>query len=564
MNGMDDVEGHGLPSEAKQFNKISAIDILEQHSSLRIDPSEIKIDGRPHAKGGQADVTSATLQRATMEQETRVAVKKLRYDSETDNDKFSKSFAYEVDILAGLSHPNIIKLLGFLENFEIGNACMVFTWEDNGNVQEFLARKACDIPERISLIKDVTDGVEYLHTRQPPICHGDLKSLNILVNSLHRAIITDFGSARALRRKRERKATKPKPNTDIRGASPQINVSVTGNQLTLTGPSWSVRWASPEVVLGDDPDLPSDMWAVGWVVWEIITDKVPFHELCNEVAVTMAVIERTNPSDIGNNAQMLQIVSLCSLVKDCLAYEPASRPTASKCSASVKWMPSVAPTDRTKSSAESRSAALLLNMGYMRYSQNDHEAATALFNKALTSARRTQDTLSAAAAQNWLGEVHLAQHRYSEAESSFSHARDTYTGLGDALGRMRALDGLGGVYHAQLLLDKAEESFMEAESICIQIGDDVARATVLNGIGAVRLMQCRYSEAKECYAQALAIYGRAGNDLGRANSLSGLGSVAHKQRRYKEAEKTFEKAEGICVRIGNEMGRANVLNGVAA
>ncbi|KIO15594.1 hypothetical protein M407DRAFT_86941 [Tulasnella calospora MUT 4182] len=161
-----------------------------------------------------------------------------------------QSFAYEVNILAGLSHPNIIKLLGFLENFEIGNACMVFTWEDNGNVQQFLATKACDIPERISLIKDVTDGVEYLHTRQPPICHGDLKSVT-------------------LRSKRERNATKPEPNPDRHAASPQINVSVTGNQLTLTGPSWSVRWASPEVVRGDNPDLPSDMWAVGWVVWEV-------------------------------------------------------------------------------------------------------------------------------------------------------------------------------------------------------------------------------------------------------------------------------------------------------
>ncbi|KAG9022058.1 hypothetical protein FS837_006780, partial [Tulasnella sp. UAMH 9824] len=47
-------------------------------------------------------------------------------------------------------------------------------------------------------IKDAFEGIKYLHTRQPPICHGDLKSFNILVSSDYRAVITDFGSARAI------------------------------------------------------------------------------------------------------------------------------------------------------------------------------------------------------------------------------------------------------------------------------------------------------------------------------------------------------------------------------
>lgn len=59
------------------------------------------------------------------------------------------------------------------------------------------------------------------------------------------------------------------PKPEEHKASLQINLSVNGNQLTLTGPSWSLRWASPEVVLGEDPNLPSDVWAVGWVVWEV-------------------------------------------------------------------------------------------------------------------------------------------------------------------------------------------------------------------------------------------------------------------------------------------------------
>ncbi|KIO15835.1 hypothetical protein M407DRAFT_62415, partial [Tulasnella calospora MUT 4182] len=74
--------------------------------------------------------------------------------------------------------------------------------------------------------------------------------LNILVSSLFRAIITDFGSARVEECQR-------------------INVVATGNQLTLTGPAWSLRWAPPEVVNGDRLGLSSDIWSAGWVCWEV-------------------------------------------------------------------------------------------------------------------------------------------------------------------------------------------------------------------------------------------------------------------------------------------------------
>ncbi|KAG8963202.1 hypothetical protein FRC00_007353 [Tulasnella sp. 408] len=146
-------------------------DILQKHSWLRIDPSDIQIDSKPHAKGGQADVITAILKRTIFGRgiQTRVAVKKLRYYGDTDNDKFSKSFVYEVDILAGLSHRNIVKLLGFLENLETGYACMVFTWEENGNVQEFLAKRACDIPERLSLVRLALLQTHAEHTLIEPI-----------------------------------------------------------------------------------------------------------------------------------------------------------------------------------------------------------------------------------------------------------------------------------------------------------------------------------------------------------------------------------------------------------
>lgn len=144
-------------------------------------------------------------------------------------------------------------------------------------------------------IQDTFEGLKYLHTRRPPICHGDLKSvshmadrriislhltltnnfqLNILVSSSCRAIITDFGSARALHKSGDsatskRSGREEKADHASDGDCPSIQVVATGNQLTLTGPSWSLRWAPPEVVNGSPPHLPSDIWSVGWVCWEV-------------------------------------------------------------------------------------------------------------------------------------------------------------------------------------------------------------------------------------------------------------------------------------------------------
>lgn len=156
------------------------------------------------------------------------------------------------------------------------------------------AELATDTDKNLPQIQDVASGVEYLHTHQPPICHGDLKSvssqitfsttsrltvlqLNILVNSSHRAIITDFGSARLKKAheiRSESSASLDQPtstNHDIQEykEGPQVSLSPLNNQLTLTGPNWSFRWAAPEILDGEEPDLASDVWALGWIAWEV-------------------------------------------------------------------------------------------------------------------------------------------------------------------------------------------------------------------------------------------------------------------------------------------------------
>lgn len=57
-----------------------------------------------------------------------------------------------MEVLAGLSHKNIVRLVGFVEELEQGEAWVVLSWHPNGNVNEFLATGEREIPERISLV----------------------------------------------------------------------------------------------------------------------------------------------------------------------------------------------------------------------------------------------------------------------------------------------------------------------------------------------------------------------------------------------------------------------------
>lgn len=52
-------------------------------------------------------------------------------------------------------HPNIIRLIGFVEDMEKGDAWLIIPWEANGNVREFLASGDWDIPERVSLVSEM-------------------------------------------------------------------------------------------------------------------------------------------------------------------------------------------------------------------------------------------------------------------------------------------------------------------------------------------------------------------------------------------------------------------------
>lgn len=90
--------------------------------------------------------------------------------------------------------------------------------------------------------------------------------MNVLVNSEFRAVITDFDSARRLR---EAAHFKEIDNNTKPALMLEATVCSSTNTITLTGNKYTLRWAAPELLNDEEPHLASDIWALGWIFYEV-------------------------------------------------------------------------------------------------------------------------------------------------------------------------------------------------------------------------------------------------------------------------------------------------------
>ncbi|KAG8897383.1 hypothetical protein FRC00_004350, partial [Tulasnella sp. 408] len=547
-------------------------------------------------------LVSEAIQKPQLER--KVAVKKLEWprDDAEKSTKFFKSFVNELSLMAPLSHPNIIEFLGFVEDMDKGRAWIILPWQANGNVRDFLRSSVWDIPERVSLIQDTAKGVEYLHTRVPPICHGDLKSLNILVNSSHRAVITDFGSSRIRRsvgsdNQSEMPCQIPLDDGVIAPGltAPKVTFNRLTLDFTLTGPMGTLRWSAPEVMAGEVPNLPSDMWAIGWICWEIITGRLPFEELSREEAVISHTVTGRLPP-IREEAQLSHVLMLCNLMSNCWAPQSTKRIDATMFERKLRML---TPSSSSPGSQKARSAGLLLQLGAMYDNQDDREKAEFYFMSALetatgksgdaaeangpgarndensdlqgaeVSSKQAQETLSrtgsslgTAVSLGDLREIDRLQSESGTASKSFSHTHKTHFRISDDLDAANAFLGLGNTYRAQSKNLDAEKAFNAAHEIHSRIGNNNGTATSLLGLGNTYRAQSKYQEAENAFKAAHETHSRIGSDLGAANALLGLGNIYRAQSKNNEAENAFNGAHEIHSRIGSDFGAAHALNGL--
>ena len=161
--------------------------------------------------------------------------------------QFRDRFLRERRILASIDHPGLAR---FLDGGLLGDGRPWFAMEyvEGANIIQFA--RSLPLARRLALFVDVVDTINYAHQRL--IVHRDIKPQNILVDPIGRPRVLDFGIARILGEFDEKDLTRAQ-----------------GTPVTL-------QYASPEQVTGRAIDVASDVYQLGLLLFELLTDTRPY------------------------------------------------------------------------------------------------------------------------------------------------------------------------------------------------------------------------------------------------------------------------------------------------
>jgi eukaryotic-like serine/threonine-protein kinase len=199
-------------------------------------------------RGGMGAVYLAA--RADGQFEQRVAIKIV--DLPLSTDLFRERFRLERQILAGLVHPYIARLLdgGVSATDE---QYLVMEYVDGVSITRYCAERRLGLRDRLALFGEVCSAVQFAH--QNLVVHRDLKPDNILVAADGTPRLLDFGTAKLL-------AALP---ADFANGFTQHGLL-----------SFTPQYASPEQVLGDPITIATDTYSLGVLLYVLITGVPPY------------------------------------------------------------------------------------------------------------------------------------------------------------------------------------------------------------------------------------------------------------------------------------------------
>src|SRR5438874_8054563 len=244
----------------------------------------------PIGRGGMATIYRAR----DLRMDRAVAVKVLREVYSTDP-KFVRRFQVEAKAASALQHPNIVQVYDYGQTD--GNYYIVMELVEGTDLRRYLrSRGVLDVDRAIIIAHDVSLGLGAAHRRD--IVHRDVKPQNVLVGRGGSIKLTDFGIASVFK-------------------------DINGERLTTTGMTLgTVQYYAPEQAQGEIVSPAADVYALGIVMYEMLTGRTPF-DGDTPVAVAMQHIQDapTPPRQLNPNIPP----ALEEIILRCLEKVPEMR-----------------------------------------------------------------------------------------------------------------------------------------------------------------------------------------------------------------------------------------------
>ncbi|MGE5413020.1 MAG: serine/threonine-protein kinase [Syntrophomonadaceae bacterium] len=275
--GMSPLKAH--PRDSRAGERIAAYELL-----------------RELGEGGMGAVYLA--RRADDQFRKEVAIKLIRPGMSSEF--VLQRFLSERQILASLEHPHIARLIDG-GTTAAGEPYFVLEYVEGEPLIEYCDRRALSVFERVRLFVEVCRAVHYAH--QNLVVHRDLKPANILITADGVPKLLDFGIA---------KLVQPPGG---------LEAPTTGTIFPMMTPDY----ASPEQIRGERVTTASDVYALGVVLYELLTGRKPYR-LTGEPGEWLRVMGERDPEKPSTVAGSRELKGdLDAIVLKAMRKEPDRR-----------------------------------------------------------------------------------------------------------------------------------------------------------------------------------------------------------------------------------------------
>jgi Tol biopolymer transport system component len=233
-----------------------------------------------------------------------VAIKVLSNSIANESERL-KRFEQEARAVAALNHPNILTIYE-IETHD-GNPYLVSELLEGETLQHRLRDGALGVRKALDIAVQAANGVAAAHDKG--IIHRDLKPANIFITADGRVKILDFGLA---------KLTQPETSPDVTQTNAPEAGPVTEEGVVLG----TVGYMSPEQVRGKPADARSDIFALGTILYEMLSGKRAFQR--DSSADTMAAILKDDPPELAGEGKPIP-PAVDRVVRHALEKNPAQR-----------------------------------------------------------------------------------------------------------------------------------------------------------------------------------------------------------------------------------------------